>query len=271
MNPLRLRVLSDIHFEFHRDKGKEVVRGLNPRDVDVLILAGDITRMDVGIEESLALFRKHFACPIIFVPGNHEFHDSNRETVLRAIRAAVAKLRGVHFLDCDIVEIGGRRFLGSTLWYGRKPSPKWSIATDEEWARGVTRIQHPDTGQMIHHQFVDFEAIENLDTWVYDECGRAIRFFVDNLREGDIAISHILPSEKSVPPRFKDAYSSNAFFVTEMGAFIAKSKAALWVHGHAHTSSDYKLGDTRVVCNPFGYQSKGEMNVDFDENFTVEV
>jgi Icc-related predicted phosphoesterase len=31
------------------------------------------------------------------------------------------------------------------------------------------------------------------------------------------------------------------------------ARPALWLHGHTHGSCDYKLGDTRVVCNPMGY------------------
>ena len=27
----------------------------------------------------------------------------------------------------------------------------------------------------------------------------------------------------------------------------------LWVHGHTHDEFDYKIGITRVVCNPRGY------------------
>ena len=30
---------------------------------------------------------------------------------------------------------------------------------------------------------------------------------------------------------------------------------ALWVHGHTHTSHDYRVGRCRIVCNPRGYQT----------------
>ncbi len=29
----------------------------------------------------------------------------------------------------------------------------------------------------------------------------------------------------------------------------------LWVHGHTHSSHDYRVGPCRVVCNPRGYQT----------------
>ena len=55
-----------------------------------------------------------------------------------------------------------------------------------------------------------------------------------------------------------------------MHHLIEERKPALWVHGHTHTSFNYTIGPTRVVCNPLGYQTAGELNVNFDENLTVE-
>ena len=40
---MRVQVLSDLHFEFHRDGGEEFVRLLDPTDVDVLVVAVVVT------------------------------------------------------------------------------------------------------------------------------------------------------------------------------------------------------------------------------------
>ncbi len=40
-------------------------------------------------------------------------------------------------------------------------------------------------------------------------------------------------------------------------------------HGHIHSSSDYKIGNTRVVCNPKGYSV--ELNKNFKPNLVLEV
>jgi hypothetical protein len=37
-----------------------------------------------------------------------------------------------------------------------------------------------------------------------------------------------------------------------------------------HNTSDYLIGKTRVVCNPFGYEGI-EVNVDWDPEAMVEV
>ena len=43
---------------------------------------------------------------------------------------------------------------------------------------------------------------------------------------------------------------------------IESAQPALWVHGHTHSSADYQVGDTRVVCNPYGYY-RHEVNTEF--------
>ena len=45
---------------------------------------------------------------------------------------------------------------------------------------------------------------------------------------------------------------------------------SLWIHGHIHESFDYKIGKTRVVCNPRGYASIEE-NKGFRPDYTLVV
>jgi len=48
----------------------------------------------------------------------------------------------------------------------------------------------------------------------------------------------------------------------------------LWVHGHTHSSHDYRVGGCRVVCNPRGYQPAPQAlpeNHFFDAQRVVEI
>lgn len=187
------------------------------------------------------------------------------------MKDAVSHLKGVYWLDCNVVEIAGRRFVGTPMWFARKPAPQHPhlLSTDEEWQRGIVRSVS-ERGMEDPWTFADFEAIENFDTWVYEENGRAVKFLAENVREGDIVVTHHLPSQKSVHEQYRGALS-NCWYVSDVEILIEERKPALWVHGHTHVSLDYQIGPTRVVCNPFGYVSKGEFNHDFDENLIIEV
>ena len=67
-----------------------------------------------------------------------------------------------------------------------------------------------------------------------------------------VVVTHHLPSRRSVSAEFADS-ALNPAFASDLDDLVTRSGAALWVHGHTHTSCDYTLGATRVVCNPKGY------------------
>lgn len=60
---MRIHLLSDLHNEF--DLFEPEVR-----DADVVILAGDINVKTRGVEWA----KNTFTCPVLYVPGNHEFY-----------------------------------------------------------------------------------------------------------------------------------------------------------------------------------------------------
>lgn len=62
----------------------------------------------------------------------------------------------------------------------------------------------------------------------------------------------------------------DAFFVCDVEPLVAAAQPKLWIHGHTHESVDYRVGRTRVVCNPHGYAGHA-VNARFDPRFTVEV
>lgn len=241
---MRIQILSDLHFEFHRDGGRSMVEACREPSVDVLILAGDIAVAE-GIGDALALFAQRYP-HVIYVHGNHEYYGSERETVLLHTREAAARLRNLHFLDCDSVELRGRKFHGTPLWFPRS-----------------------DEAQRLQHQISDFRLIRDYASWVYAEHDRARRFLEQQVRPGDVVITHHLPTEACVLPEYKD-HPLNCFFVADMRHVLHAQRPALWVHGHTHGSVDMRCDETRMICNPFGY-ARREENPGFVERLVVEV
>ena len=243
---MRLQLLSDLHFEFHRDSGRAFVESLDPAGVDVLVLAGDIAVGD-GIPAALGLFCDHYRrSNVVYVHGNHEFYSTNREHVHAVTRSAVAGNPNLTWLDNDWVELSGVRLLGAPLWFGR----------------------HPDAVR-LRPLMSDFTEIEHLEQWVYADNARAVAFFEQNLQEGDVVVTHHLPSWRSVAPRFT-AHPLNAFFVCDLEPLIRERRPRLWLHGHTHGSLGYELGATTVLCNPFGYVGH-ELNPAFSDVMRVEL
>ncbi|BAM89624.1 conserved hypothetical protein [Bradyrhizobium oligotrophicum S58] len=82
-----------------------------------------------------------------------------------------------------------------------------------------------------------------------------------------IVVTHHAPDWGSVAERYRNDRVTAAY-VSDLSALILATQPALWVHGHIHTPSDYRIGSTRVICNSHGY---GRENPAFDPALVVEV
>ncbi len=242
---MKLAIMSDLHLEYHDDNGKEFINSLDASDVDVLILAGDIGEIDVlggAIEKFCAKYKK-----VIFVPGNHEYYGSDAGNVAFNFDEIAKKNSNLHILDNKILELDGKRFLGTTLWYPWVPPYQ-----TQGWS--------------------DFKYVLRFGDWVWLENKKSVDFLTENLKENDIVITHYLPSPKCIAPKYKGD-SSNVFYMTDMEDLIEERKPQMWFHGHTHIHVDIKIGDTRVIANPRGYTMFHETveGNRFDDKLKIDV
>jgi hypothetical protein len=107
----------------------------------------------------------------------------------------------------------------------------------------------------------DFSQITGYEQWVYAENARAIEFLSDNVEKGDVVITHYLPSQGSVHPKYARS-PLNPFFLCDVEGLIRVKQPALWFHGHTHTSADYFIDETKVICNPLGYGTENARDFD---------
>jgi hypothetical protein len=128
--------------------------------------------------------------------------------------------------------VAGRRFVGSTLWF-----------------------PYDDEAHAYRHLLTDFHLIARFAEDVYEENRRAVRFLDATAGPGDIVITHHLPARDGIAPHFKREPLARLapFFANDHQGLVARSQPALWIHGHMHVPSDWRLGETRIVCNPIGY------------------
>lgn len=217
-------------------------------DADVLVLAGDIASLAhselawtrARLEEFRNMYRR-----TIYVPGNHEFYGTGIYEGTQAL-LALEKTVGIDVLvPGKVVEIGGHRFHGGTMW-------------------------QPHYGRF-------YEAAQQIsDSWCIDdfhtEASPCFDLLMEHLRKecrpGDIVVTHHAPSWGSLDQQWV-GHPANRFFITpEAETLMIKTQPSLWVHGHVHSTWDYSVGPTRVVANPLGYPNEG---VGFNPKLVIEV
>ncbi|MBY6030779.1 metallophosphoesterase family protein [Halomonas sp. DP8Y7-1] len=250
---MRLRILSDLHLEhFEGD------RLLPDIEADMVILAGDIHLGLQGIEWAAARFPDH---PVIYVPGNHEFYKHRMEPLRKEMRERAATL-GIHLLDNARLELGGVRFLGTTLWT--------DFALYDE--RAAPEDIPAETLSAALRQMPDFAIIEEPDGEVFSpersvELHRENRAWLETelarpFAGATVVVSHHAPLAECIPAHYQGDPLSPAF-ASRLESLM--EGVALWVHGHVHDPVMLTLGDTRVVAVPGGYpgeRSDDELRLD---------
>jgi predicted phosphodiesterase len=251
---MRLHVLSDLHLEWHRDDGVTFLRELQNPGADALILAGDAVSLAPAARAETewqlrTICRKY--PHVYYLPGNHDFYGTSPREGMDRLDALASTIENLVILDVGRVsEFMGRRILGATLWFPDDPDNRRYDGT-----YGAAALS-------------DFVVIREFVPWVYDQ-NRACRDFLqETLRQGDIVVTHHLPTFDSVHPWYARSVL-NRFFVSDVKDLIVAREPALWIHGHTHQSMDYRIGPTRILCNPLGYPHEG--NQGFDPRLTVEL
>jgi Icc-related predicted phosphoesterase len=245
---MKALIASDLHFEFHKDAGKAFVESLP--DADVLVCAGDLCDAR-GICAALKLLASKYP-HVVFTFGNHEFYYRS----IPIVRHDVARIEKIvneddrygqlHVLDNSTCTIEGQRFVGTTLWFRYEPGHA-----------------------LIARNMNDFHVILDFSSSVYEENERALAFLQETVTSDDVVVTHHLPAEASVSPRYV-GHKLTTFFLCDVEEFIQERQPKIWVHGHTHDSCDYVIGTTQVLCNPFGYVGAG-INPAFNDELFVEL
>lgn len=242
---MNIQLLSDLHFEGHYDYGREFIERLDPSETDVLVLAGDIIPVNLGrTAQTLAAFKDKYDY-VLYVPGNHEFYGTSIQDGMAMLRSAAMEA-GVRLLESYFpVEIGGQRFLGDTMWF------PWSVEADDR-----------DNRRMVN----DFRLIKDCNPVAFQKNERFRAFLGQSLVEGDVVITHHMPTPKAIAPRFARS-RINCYFVSDMTDLIVERKPALWLFGHTHDGMALTEGPTRLYSNPMGYL--GENRTRYDDRFII--
>ncbi|MCK1396929.1 metallophosphoesterase [Bradyrhizobium sp. 4] len=259
---MNIQILSDLHADVHPIKPITI----RP-DVDAVVVAGDVCE---GAVNAFAYLRRivPMPIPILMVAGNHEYYHRFLPDELTLARAK-APTFNIHFLENDTVVLNGVCFVGATLWTDYRIFGETNIGASMSacaagmndhrrigWQKRPWLRFRPQEAALLHHQSRAY-----IDATLSTGFGGPI-----------VVISHHAVHWNSVLPKYRTD-PVTAAFVSDMTAIIEAHRPTMWVHGHVHNSSDYRVAnsrvaETRIVCNPHGY---GSENPAFDGSLVIEV
>ena len=269
---MKIQLLSDLHLEAHPQFVPQPAPG-----ADVLVLAGDIGSYQAGSllvddDFGLATFSPlaqfgAWPCPVLFVPGNHEYDAQDFDAAHARLRHTCERL-GIHWLERETLQMQGVRFVGATLW------SDFDALADHEGTTDLTRrLKLRDkafraanfylrkTGGTRHGEPFLAEPLREEALASQAWLAAALTTPFDG---PTVVVTHFAPSLRSADPRY-GLVPGTAGFCNALDGLLPN--AQLWLHGHLHAPSDYTAQGVRadgtpwqcrVVANPLGYARKGE-------------
>jgi Icc-related predicted phosphoesterase len=281
----RIAVLSDLHQEFTlADRQIASAQFFSPDPildaVDVVVLAGDV---HVPATRSLDWITRNFSdVPVVYVLGNHDYYQfpqaggEGLQTYLEVLNRARERANqlGIHLLENDTVEIAGARFIGATLWTDFRLSfdppmfERMRVARGREGMNDYRRIKRPS--QKNPEQRRRMRPIDTIGLHI-----GTLNYVREVLRVPfagpTVMVSHHAPHPNSL---HSDCIGPlDHCYASDLSAILQQPEAPdLWVHGHIHKKSDYRVGKTRIVANPLGLRfTQDGYSRDFDPQLIVEL
>ena len=241
--------LSDVHLDFFNRftmpyLGKSFARYwsdvFRSRRGETLLIAGDVFSHQASLEKVWRFFElaadrwQNVYC----VLGNHDYWSL--DTPFDEILAETQDLYpSVKFLENEFVDIGGLKLFGATWWTQICPADdravrarmvdyRWTVSSEKEaFCPALTSRLHRESKEILA---ADIESHPGTPYLV---------------------LTHHTPSRKS--STWPENTLTQAFCNDDDRFVFDHPGIRVWVHGHVHESCDYKLGQTRVLCNPHGY------------------
>jgi Icc-related predicted phosphoesterase len=286
---MKIKLVSDLHLEFSD------INITNDDNCDVLILGGDImiaqdlhdhpepnnTADQAAIANGTGLGRRQeraqrfrdffkrcsFQFPhVIYIMGNHEFYHGKFFDGIEYMREEVAKYPNIYMLENDTKVIDDVVFVGGTLW------------TDMN--KGDPLTMHAIEGMMNDFRIIkndkrNYASMSARD--VVSRHARTLAYFklvlAENKDKKCVVVGHHSPSFQSVHEMYAHETLMNGGYHSDLSEFIMDHpQIKLWTHGHTHYPFDYVIGETRIVCNPRGYENDGySEDTGWNPNIVLEV
>jgi Icc-related predicted phosphoesterase len=230
---MKILIASDLHLEFIKfDHERYIDMVLGSDKNGCLVLAGDISTVP-SLEFVLRIICSKFK-HVLYVPGNHEYYGCSIDLVNKLLSGL--DIANLHVLNRKSVEIESINFIGCTLWSDFDNNNPLSKMDCQAGVNDFSVIKHFTTDDAVlihrfHRLFIDSELRKN---------------------SRSVVITHHAPSYQSIKPQYRHERTNGAF-ASSLDELIYEYQPLLWIHGHTHTTFDYSMDRTRVICNPYGY------------------
>lgn len=271
---MKINYCSDLHLEINGNFFKSQGKKFEP--ADVLVLAGDILaapyihekRCDKDgrrVKEAAEYLKKEvfpLYKKVLYVVGNHEYYGHTYKDTRNVIKEYFSDCENFSLLENDYVKIDDVIFLGCSLWsnYDKNNAISKIVAkdfmNDYRWIWKVSYEDLPfEERVMVNHR----PPVITPD-FIYEKHLESLKFIRDHLKlfrdNKVVVITHHPASLQCLNRKHSGNGLDGAFASDYEDLIIDNPQIKAWISGHTHFPVDFKIGETRMVSNPCGYQTE---------------
>lgn len=243
---MKILPLSDTHLE--EIKSHNIPCEIYPdHDTDYIIWAGDIGENNSHIDWAKKQSDKHCKdkkTEIIYLPGNHCFYNSRlgkKEIFLQE----QFRDHKIHIINEGFLDVGEYVFICATLWtdFSLFPDRVKEAKMDYQATMQDRKKIKTRSCQKLFENNMQKLSISNI---------QFLRRTLEQFKHKKcIVVTHHAPSIKSIPDELQEHIDAVCYANNLEYLILEHPQIKLWIHGHIHHSSDYYVGNCRVICNPF--------------------
>lgn len=278
---MKIRLISDVHLEF----GSFDLPVIEGEKDQVLCIAGDLNpafclhEKDKADKSTEAFFKtlQHRFKNIIYVSGNHEYYYGDVAKDDQKFKD-ISDNYGVVFLQGESIVIDGVTFIGATLWTDFDNQDPITMMeanrcmNDYNCIKDSSAVNRNDNYETYSWELHRFTA--NRALYIHDAHRKIIfeEIQIARLRDPEakvVVMTHHAPHSLSIHENYRFSALNGAYY-TDLEHELITYRPNLWMHGHVHNNFDYKIEETRIVCNPRGYHQYEE-NQEFNPEMILEV
>lgn len=267
---MKFALASDLHLEF----GDIMLK--NTENADVLVLSGDIcvardlNAVDnyeiLGTSSKSNRYHNFFqnCCEefknVIYVMGNHEYYHGDFAKSFTHIKVKLGYLPNLHIMEKEFKTFDNVTFIAGTLWTDMNKEDPLTLSGIKSYMNDYRIIE--DSSEPVYYRDADGNFHTRVGKFTPEKSvaeHKAMLMVVDEVTKDIpngrfVVVGHHSPSKLSTKPRYQNDVMVNGAYSSDLSEFILdRPQIKVWTHGHTHHEFNYKVGETRIVCNPRGY------------------
>ena len=177
------------------------------------------------------------------------------------------------FLECEHKIVGDVVFVGGTLW----TSFSLGAEAEDPERRLDTVLRNMDYAffgiqDYLGSRYEGDKLLQPIHTLKIH--AQTVNYIQDVAKafpdKKVVVITHHAPCPLSADSRYIDDILSPCYATDLTGMILSHPNIKLWCHGHIHEATDYQIGATRILCNPRGYEARGELHTGWDRELIIK-